>query len=191
MHKAWSSIGEVPYCFSQSSIKFQGHTGQKKITNFDPNCVFPHCDSSLTSSMDMKWCKKLDVVWKCSIVFQGRPSNFTVTWAEKFTILIQFKITRPVAAIKSLRFALFPSERNDKVYSLTHHWHVAHRYYYSRHPLLCPAVCLSVCLSTHPFVDFKSLCLSDDIEWHTTGTKLVQVMACCLTAGIMLSLVCV
>ena len=27
--KAWSSIEEVPYCFSRSSQKFQGHTGQK------------------------------------------------------------------------------------------------------------------------------------------------------------------
>ena len=30
-----------------------------------------------------------------------------VTQAEKLTIWIQFEITRPVAAIKSLRFALF------------------------------------------------------------------------------------
>ena len=29
MHKAWSSIEEVSYYFSRSSIKFQGHTGQK------------------------------------------------------------------------------------------------------------------------------------------------------------------
>ena len=29
MHKAWSSIEEVPYCFPRSSIKFQGHTEQK------------------------------------------------------------------------------------------------------------------------------------------------------------------
>ena len=26
LHKAWRSIGEVPYCFPGSSIKFQGHT---------------------------------------------------------------------------------------------------------------------------------------------------------------------
>ena len=26
MHKAWSSIEDVPYCFSRSSVKFQGHT---------------------------------------------------------------------------------------------------------------------------------------------------------------------
>ena len=56
MHKAWSSIGEMPYCFSRSSVKFQGHTGQK-IDDFDVS-----------------------------------------------------KITRPVAAIKSLRFALLISK---------------------------------------------------------------------------------
>ena len=28
MHKAWSNIEEVPYCFSRSPVKFQGHTGQ-------------------------------------------------------------------------------------------------------------------------------------------------------------------
>ena len=29
MHKAWSNIEGVPYCFSRSSVEFQGHTGQK------------------------------------------------------------------------------------------------------------------------------------------------------------------
>ena len=58
--------------------------------------------------MDLKWCTKLDVVQKkCPIVFRDRPWNFTVTRSEKLTIWIQFEITRPVAAIKSLRFALF------------------------------------------------------------------------------------
>ena len=61
MHKAWSSIEELPYCFSRSSIKFQGHAGQK-ISNFDPNWAFPHCNSSLTASMDSKWCTMLGVV---------------------------------------------------------------------------------------------------------------------------------
>ena len=36
MHKAWSSIVELPYCFSSLYVKFQGHTGQN-ITDFDPN----------------------------------------------------------------------------------------------------------------------------------------------------------
>ena len=30
MHKAWSSIGEVPYWFSRSSVTFRGHKGQKR-----------------------------------------------------------------------------------------------------------------------------------------------------------------
>ena len=29
MHKAWSSIEEVSFCFSRSSVKFQGHTAKK------------------------------------------------------------------------------------------------------------------------------------------------------------------
>ena len=40
MHIAWSSIGDLPYCFSRLSVKFQGHRGQK-IADFDPNWVFP------------------------------------------------------------------------------------------------------------------------------------------------------
>ena len=40
LHKAWNSKEEIPYCFSRSSIKFQGHTGQN-ITDFDPNWAFP------------------------------------------------------------------------------------------------------------------------------------------------------
>ena len=28
MHKAWSRIEEVPYCFSRSYVKFQGHTAK-------------------------------------------------------------------------------------------------------------------------------------------------------------------
>ena len=64
--------------------------------------------------MDLKWCSKLDVVWKkCPIVFRGHPSNFTVTRAEKLRIWIQFEITWQVAAIKSLRFALFFSESGN------------------------------------------------------------------------------
>ena len=39
--------------------------------------------------------------------FARSSIEFMVTRAEKLTIWIQFEITRPVAAIKSLRFALF------------------------------------------------------------------------------------
>ena len=39
MHKAWSCIEEVSYCFSRSYIKFQGHTALK-IVKFHPNWAF-------------------------------------------------------------------------------------------------------------------------------------------------------
>ena len=60
MHKAWSSIEEVPYCFSRSSVKFQGHTALK-IVEFDPNWAFPDWNSSFKSPMATKWCTKLEV----------------------------------------------------------------------------------------------------------------------------------
>ena len=76
MHKAWSSIEEVPYCFSRSSVKFQGHTA-KKIVEFDPNCPFPDSNSSLNTPMARKWCTKLEVaLMRCPIVFQGHPLKF-------------------------------------------------------------------------------------------------------------------
>ena len=61
MHKAWSSIEEVPYCFSRSSVKFQGHTALK-IVKFDPDWAFPDCISSLNSPMATKWYTKIEVV---------------------------------------------------------------------------------------------------------------------------------
>ena len=60
LHKAWSTMEEVPYCFSRSSVKFQGHVALK-IVEFDPNWVFPDCNSSLKSPMATKWCTKLEV----------------------------------------------------------------------------------------------------------------------------------
>ena len=88
-HKAWSSIEEVPYCFSRSSVKFQGHIALK-IVEFDPNWAFPDFDSSLNSPMAMKFCTKLETAKKrCPIVFQGHPSNFKVTPDKSSPILTQ------------------------------------------------------------------------------------------------------
>ena len=79
MHKAWSSIEEVPYCFSRSSVKFQGHIALK-IVEFDSNWAFLDCNSSLNTPMAMKCCTKLETAKKrCPIVFQFHPSNSKVT----------------------------------------------------------------------------------------------------------------
>ena len=86
MHRAWSSIVKVPYCFSRSYVKFQGHTALK----FDPNWAFPDCNSSLNSPMAMKCCTKLETAKeRCPIVFQGHPSNFKVTRYKTSPIFTQ------------------------------------------------------------------------------------------------------
>ena len=89
MHRAWSSIVEVPYCFSRSYVKFQGHTALK-IVEFDPNWAFPDCNSSLNSPMAMKCCTKLETAKeRCPFVFQGHPSNFKVTRYKTSSISTQ------------------------------------------------------------------------------------------------------
>ena len=89
MHRAWSSIVEVPYSFSRSYVQFQGHTALK-IVEFDPNWAFPDSNSSLNSPMAMKCCTKLETAKeRCPIVFQGHPSNFKVTRDKTSPILTQ------------------------------------------------------------------------------------------------------
>ena len=105
--KLEAALERCPIVFPRSFIKFKGRTGQK-IADFDRNWAFPDCYSRFNSLVALKWCTKLNTVKKrCPIVFWGHPSNFAVTRVEKLMIWIQFEITRPVAAIKSLRFALF------------------------------------------------------------------------------------
>ena len=99
MHRAWSSIVEVPYCFSRPHIKFQGHTALK-IVKFDPNWAFPDSNSSLNSPMAMKCCTKLETAKeRCPIVFQGHPSNFKVTRDKTSPILTQIGRFRTVTPV--------------------------------------------------------------------------------------------
>ena len=72
---------EVLYCFSRSSVK--SRAGQK-IFDFDPNMAFPDCNSSLNSSMSMKWYTMLEVAYnRCPIISQGHPSNLKFTRGQK------------------------------------------------------------------------------------------------------------
>ena len=96
MHRAWSSMEEVPYCFSRSYVKFQGHTALK-IVDFDPNWAFADCNSSLESPMATKWCTELETAKKrCPIVFQGHPSNSKVTRDKTSRILTQIRRFRTI-----------------------------------------------------------------------------------------------
>ena len=55
MHKARSSIEEVPLCLPRSPIKFQVHTALK-IVEFDPNWAFSDSNSSFNTPMAAKRC---------------------------------------------------------------------------------------------------------------------------------------
>ena len=88
MHKAWSSIEEVPYCFSRSSVEFQGHTALK-IVEFDPNWPFPDSNSSLNTPMAMKCWSSIEEVPYCLarsyVKLQGHTAlkivDFDPNWA--------------------------------------------------------------------------------------------------------------
>ena len=109
MHKAWSSIEEVPYCFSMSSVKFQGHTAKKKRRIWPKLGVsglklqFEFIDGY--EMLHKAWNNKGEMPYcfpRSSIKFQGHTgqniTDFDPNWA--------FPDYRPVAAFKSLRFAL-------------------------------------------------------------------------------------
>ena len=96
MHKAWSSIEEVPYCFSRSYVKLQSHTALKMV-DFDPNWAFPDWISSFNSPMAMKWHTKLGVALKrCPIVFQGHTSNCKLKKSSNLTQIGRFRTVTPV-----------------------------------------------------------------------------------------------
>ena len=99
LHKAWRTGSiEVPYCFSRS------------FANFYPNWVFPDCNSSLNIPMVLKCCTKLNVVKRGALLF-FKVIHQILRWhgLKNRRFESQFEITRPVAAIKSLRFALLES----------------------------------------------------------------------------------
>ena len=93
MHRAWRNIVEVPYYFSRSCVKFQGHTGQK-IANFDLNWAFPGCNSISNSRMALKLCTNLNTTYKMCPIFvkviheisrsHGRKKMPILTQIERF-----------------------------------------------------------------------------------------------------------
>ena len=115
MHRAWSSIVEVPYSFSRSYVKFQGHTALKtrwiwpKLGVSGQQLHFEFTDGN--EMLHKAWNSKGEVPYcfpRSSIKFQGDTgqniTDFDPNWA--------FLVNRPVAAFKSLRFALFNIMRN-------------------------------------------------------------------------------
>ena len=115
MHKAWSSIAEVPYCFLRSYIKLQGHTALK-IIKFDPDWVFPHCNSSLNSPMAPKWCTKLEVALKrCPIVFSCDQAALQMVFSVRLSVCLSH--------LFDYVFTMFPSSYHHEIFRSYYHGH--------------------------------------------------------------------
>ena len=138
MHRAWSSIVEVPYSFSRSYVKFQGHTALKtrwiwpKLGVSGQQLHFEFTDGY--EMLHKAWNSKGEVPYcfpRSSIKFQGHTgqniTDFDPNWA--------FPDNRPVAAFKSFKLpcsfkkwesALSSSRKNisEQFYQSTA-WHLS------------------------------------------------------------------
>ena len=93
MHKAWSSVQEVPYCFSRSSAKFEGHTA-KRIVGFLPKLAISRLSYKFEFTNGYKIMHKawssIEEVPYCismsSVKFQGHTGQkmLILTWIERF-----------------------------------------------------------------------------------------------------------
>ena len=101
IHKAWSSIEEVSYRFSMSSVKFQGRMGHK-IIDFDWNWAFSNCTDGY-EMMHKAWSSIEEVPYyfsRSSIKFQGhsgKQKSQILSWIQVFLgWLAQFESTNGV-----------------------------------------------------------------------------------------------
>ena len=114
MHKAWSHIEEVPFCFSRSSIKFKGHTG-RKIADFDQNWGFLDSNSSLNSPIRM--CS-LHHCFEYEMQHATFHFNAHCTYRVNFLILLLFSIN---SAFKMV-FQLFWFTKSTFLYAWRAFW---------------------------------------------------------------------
>ena len=89
MHKAWSSIEEVPYCFSRSSVKFQGHTGWK-IDDLNPIWIRLLGRSQLLNPSDLPCC-----------LLHNHETVYTCSWGPVWLGVV---VDRGRARINSIQF---------------------------------------------------------------------------------------
>ena len=155
LHKAWSSIEEVPYCFWRSSVKFQGHSAKKN-----------------------RW------FWPKLGVSRLKNRRFESNLS---------KITRPVAAIKSLRFALLSCWiiRNNRKYHKGYHDIPTECSFWSMQCRADPFNVQVILTGQNIYVilledywQYKSFVINSlwpngAIWCHWSMSTLAQVMACC------------
>ena len=109
MHKTWSSMKEVPYNFFKIVRQMSKSRGTKKSSIF----TWTECFRTVTP-VGIHWCignkaqslmyYRRGALLLCEVIHQISSSHRLKYWQFESNLS---KITRPVAAIKSLRFALF------------------------------------------------------------------------------------
>ena len=120
MHKAWSGIEEVPYCFSRSYVKFRGHMA-KKIVDFDPNWAFPDCNSSFNTPMVTKWCNKLEVEQKrCPIVFSCDQAALQMVFSVRLSVRPSVRPSVCLSVCHTF-FTMFPSSYHHEIFRIYYH----------------------------------------------------------------------
>ena len=154
--KLLSSIEEVPYCFSKSSVKFQGNAGQT-IAKFDPNWVFPDWNSSLkfTEGYEM-----MHTDWSCIKEVPYRISRLSVKFQGH---------TGPKIAYFHPSWAFLDSNSTDRFAITTHKaW---------RKDVLCFFLFYrrfesNLCNITRPVAIIKSLTLPCISSWNISNAPL-------------------
>ena len=94
MHKAWSSTEEVPCCFSRSSVKFQGHTGQKNHWCSIEEVPYHFLRSSIKFQGHTGWkIDNLNPIWERLIGLSqlSNPSDLPCLWMLASAIWYQGK----------------------------------------------------------------------------------------------------
>ena len=107
MQKSWCNIEEVPYYFSRSSIKFQGHMGQKsliltRIEHFRTGTPVWFHQWIWNDAQNLRYYCRCALLF-CEVIHQISRPHRLKNWRLESNL---GKIIRPVTAIKSLRFAL-------------------------------------------------------------------------------------
>ena len=121
MHKAWSSIEEVPYCFSRSSFKFEGHKAPK-IVEFDPNWPCPDSNSSFNTPMAEKWCTKLEVALKrCPIVFNCDQAALWMVQSVRPSICLSVRPSVCLSVCHTF-LTMFPSLYHHEIFGSYYQW---------------------------------------------------------------------
>ena len=177
MHKAWSSIEEVPYCFARSSIKFHGHTGRN--WRFESNLRLLG-RSQLSNPSDLPCCTFADKSLGrngIELEMQMFPDDLPLANIDADGYCCHFMRSSVRPTIHGLGF-VYCIQSAWKKWPTIWHADVSRWLTLSIHGCLwiLLLVCLSVHLSVCSFTAFSGGCAFADKSLRTNGIKFDMLM---------------